>query len=264
VSAQNNSSVYCPRCKTEHKIAVFEQENQRLAAVARKHADFWRGVELECRQQHILSCIAKDIREEGLYLLDKSADNNDAEWDGRKDVSERRFPTLVKAALFSADKATELFIKFVKQWNPLSGKQYTKLIHGRATVCHIFYQPLSEEEAWDIGFHGAACEFKTCLDCEKKQKEQLREMRRNGEKQPPDTTVTINSRADADHCRICTSRNLVKRGCGERRLMFDVEPVPVLQVKCAHCHEIFPPLPRKLPITPTITIDQSMATHRVR
>lgn len=265
---QKDSSIYCSRCSkvksgpVYHTEEELKAENAQWIQVAQKQRAFWESVEKKCGEQHIASLIPADIQEEGLYLMNKSADNNSEEWDGRQDVSERRFPDLVKATLAAADKATELFIKKVKEWKSLTGKQYSKLIDGKATNCHAMYEPQTEDEAFEIGFQGSPCVFLKCLDCEKEQEEELRRMRQNGEQHASESKVNINSRADAEKCRRCGGSNLVKQGCGKRRLMFGTDSIPALFVKCAFCHETFPPLSRKLPTHPDVVMESAMATHR--
>lgn len=147
VISKNNSSF---------DLAI-EQENEAFTILAEKMRDLWNSIAVKSRTVHILSKIPKVEVDEYLFLLGKNIENTSSEWDGRQDVSERQFQFLIAATLAGNDKATHLYIKYVKEWKPLTCKQYSKLIHGKARLVPPLYDPKNRQQAVELGFYGVQC-----------------------------------------------------------------------------------------------------------
>lgn len=136
---------------------AIEQENEPFTILAEKMRDLWNSIAVKSRTVHILSRIPKAEADELLFLLGKNIENTSAEWDGRQDVSERQFQLLIAATMADNDKATQLYIKYAKEWDPLTGKQYGKLVHGKARLVPPLWDPKNRKEAVEIGFYGVQC-----------------------------------------------------------------------------------------------------------
>lgn len=109
------------------------------------------------------SRIDADTKDELIYLLNKAIVNTEAEWDGRQDVSERTYWVLFIASMLETiEKATEAYITQVKDWMVLTGKQYTKLAHGRTTIVFPLFEPLTQDNAIRLGYLGIQCANPTC------------------------------------------------------------------------------------------------------
>lgn len=135
----------------------FEQENEGLITVIEKDIDNKKAIINKLRTEPFLSHIPREQIDELLHLYNFSNQNISQEWDGRQDVSERQFHLLVAATKAADDKVTQLYIQYVKEWEPITGKQYTKLMHGRATLFPALFDPKNKREATEMGFYGMQC-----------------------------------------------------------------------------------------------------------
>jgi hypothetical protein len=232
---------------------IFEQENAALIEISEKWINFWRSLQVRCRKEHFISLIPKDIAEEGLFLLDRAAENNNSDMDGRQDVSERFFPLMVKASIAGGDKATELYIKYVKEWTPLSGKQYTKLMHGRAVICHPFYDPKNADEAFEIGFYsGRPCESWVCQSCK---------VGYHTKETPKECTNEIIRRNEFKEIvskRPCGGTEF--KQCHSLRVGPSPEATEYMLWKCHNCKTEFRGHTEKLPVATGVVIDAEFIT----
>ncbi|GEM_PF-2676700 len=145
---QENSSIY----------TAFEQENEQLITQIEKEIDIKKAIISKLRTSAFLTKIPREERKELLYCYAVHNKNIGMEWDGRKDVSERQYFILYEASTAAInDKVTELYIKMVKDWKPLTGKQYHKLKVGITRMIHPLFEPKNQQEAIDRGFYGIQC-----------------------------------------------------------------------------------------------------------